>query len=223
MSLHRIPPINRNIAIGRSVILTHGTYSCGAQWVVNGNKSLAFMLSIAGYDVWILNSRGTILSNRHKTLSYDDAQYWDFSFHDMGLYDLPAAIDYILKSTNTEKLHYVGYSQGTTELLAGISMHPDYNRKIISACLLNPAPFLGHMKHPLSYIFRGAASKAKIGIYKILLKNSPQIHKLKKLCLNPLMSTICHNVIMKIFGGITHQTKNTVRNPWVVGAKTHIF
>lgn len=217
LSLYRIPPIKKRIEISNfsvtNVLLTHGTFSCGAQWVVNGNKSLAFMLSIAGYDVWILNSRGTFLSNRHKTLSYDDPQYWDFTFHDMALYDFPAAIDFILTSTNTKKLHYVGYSQGTVELLAGISMRPDYNQKIISAYLFNPAPFLHHMTYPLRDIFHGVAAVAnKIGIYRLLLKNSLLMYALKVLCLKkPLISTICHDVTMEIVGGNNHQTKNTVR------------
>lgn len=32
----------------------------------------------------------------------------------MAKYDLPATIDFILKKTGQEKLHYVGHSQGTT-------------------------------------------------------------------------------------------------------------
>lgn len=32
----------------------------------------------------------------------------------MAKYDLPATIDFILKKTGQDKLHYVGHSQGTT-------------------------------------------------------------------------------------------------------------
>lgn len=36
------------------------------------------------------------------------------SFDEMAKYDLPATIDFILKKTGQDKLHYVGHSQGTT-------------------------------------------------------------------------------------------------------------
>lgn len=36
------------------------------------------------------------------------------SFHDMAMYDLPAAIDFVLQKTGQKQLHYVGYSQGCT-------------------------------------------------------------------------------------------------------------
>lgn len=36
------------------------------------------------------------------------------SFHEMAMYDLPAAIDFVLQKTGQQQLHYVGYSQGCT-------------------------------------------------------------------------------------------------------------
>lgn len=36
------------------------------------------------------------------------------SFHEMAMYDLPAAIDFVLQKTGQKQLHYVGYSQGCT-------------------------------------------------------------------------------------------------------------
>lgn len=36
------------------------------------------------------------------------------SFHEMGFYDLPAAIDYILAVTGFPSLTYVGFSMGTS-------------------------------------------------------------------------------------------------------------
>jgi alpha-beta hydrolase superfamily lysophospholipase len=63
----------------------------------------AFILANAGYDVWMGNNRGCAYSLMHKTLDpkkkEDEPQYWDFSFEEMGIYDLPAEIDFILEST----------------------------------------------------------------------------------------------------------------------------
>lgn len=39
------------------------------------------------------------------------------SWHDIGVYDVPAAIDYILELTNKKRLSYAGVSQGGAVLL----------------------------------------------------------------------------------------------------------
>ena len=58
--------------------------------------SLPFILSRAGYDVWLGNARGSRLSRAHETLNPDrDEKFWEYSFQQMGYYDLPAEIDYI--------------------------------------------------------------------------------------------------------------------------------
>jgi lysosomal acid lipase/cholesteryl ester hydrolase len=44
----------------------------------------------------------------------------------MGLYDVPAFIDFILAKTGQDKLTYVGHSQGTTQMFIGTSLIPDY-------------------------------------------------------------------------------------------------
>ena len=42
--------------------------------------NLAFLLSNAGYDVWLGDSRGNSYSQKHKTLSSDDRKYWNFRY-----------------------------------------------------------------------------------------------------------------------------------------------
>jgi hypothetical protein len=61
------------------------------EWIINGEDSMAFFLADKGFDVWINNSRGNRYSKNHVYLEADkDPEYWDFSFEDMGKYDLPA-------------------------------------------------------------------------------------------------------------------------------------
>lgn len=91
--------------------------SC-ACWVLNGEKSLAFLLAEWGYDVWMNNTRGNRYSRHHVTLDPDDdkdkEQFWDYSFEDMARYDQPALFNFVQGRTGVKKVTYIGHSQGTT-------------------------------------------------------------------------------------------------------------
>ena len=50
------------------------------QWVTNDpDKANAFILSEAGYDVWMGNNRGSAYSRGHLRHSKHDFEYWQFS------------------------------------------------------------------------------------------------------------------------------------------------
>lgn len=52
-----------------------------------------------GYDVWIVNPRGTHHSKEHISLSNEEEVYWDFTFEESAIYDVPAIFEYILNET----------------------------------------------------------------------------------------------------------------------------
>lgn len=62
----------------------------------------------------------------------------------MGIFDLPATINYVLNQTDNQKLYYIGHSQGGTTLIVLLSEKPEFNDKIYAASLLGP---LGYMYH----------------------------------------------------------------------------
>ena len=72
------------------------------------------------------NNRGNIYSDRHKTLDNKSYEYWDFDFEEMGVYDVPAMMEYITNATNQTHVNYVGHSEGNTQMFIGSSLLPTY-------------------------------------------------------------------------------------------------
>ncbi|KAK9400672.1 putative lipase [Crotalus adamanteus] len=94
-------------------LLVHDFLWEGRCWIANlPSNSLGFFLAYAGYDVWIINTRGTTWSRRHKQFSIYQQEFWNFSFHEMAVYDIPATINFILHKTKQDSLYYIGHSQG---------------------------------------------------------------------------------------------------------------
>ena len=83
------------------VFMMHGLFASSENFVMNGSKSPAIVLAKQGYDVWCGNHRGTKYARSHVKLNPDkDEKFWDFSFTEMGDFDLPTSIEFILKETN---------------------------------------------------------------------------------------------------------------------------
>lgn len=59
-------------------------------------------------------------------------------WEELGLYDLPASVDYILKETGQKKVSYVGYSLGCAIYFVGANLRPDLNDKIEVMIALAP-------------------------------------------------------------------------------------
>lgn len=93
--------IGAEVVPGKKVVfLQHGLLMSSADWVISGPvKGLAYILSDAGYDVWMGNARGNTHSRKHLYLSPNKRAFWDFSWHEIGQIDLPAMIDHVRKST----------------------------------------------------------------------------------------------------------------------------
>ncbi|CAL7940643.1 unnamed protein product [Xylocopa violacea] len=159
LTMHRIPGKPGSPA----VFLQHGVLGSSADWVLSGKgKALAYLLADDGYDVWFGNFRGNTYSRAHTTLSEDDPKFWDFSFHESGIYDLPAMITYIVRLKENMLRAYIGFSMGTTCFYVMASERPQIAGLLQSVYNLAPVVFMKHVQSPLRYLAPMATS------YKII-------------------------------------------------------
>lgn len=158
LSAWRIPgeitePMNK-IRNKPPVILQHGLLDNSGTWTVNYfNKTLPYSLLKEGFDVWITNSRGNFNSYEHRDpMDYSvfsmGGKYWNFTLDNMGRFDVPANIDYILDYTNSKKVSYIGHSQGTIQFFIANSIS-DIASKIDIFVGLGPVLYVRHPTSPL--------------------------------------------------------------------------
>ncbi|XP_042316412.1 lipase member M-like [Sceloporus undulatus] len=134
-----------------SVFLQHAVLGDASHWISNEpNNSLGFILADAGYDVWLGNSRGNTYSSNHKTLKTHEQKFWEFSFHEMGYYDIPAIIDFILKKTAQEQLYFIGHSEGSTVGLIAFSTYPKLTERIKVFFALAPVTTVTFARTPFT-------------------------------------------------------------------------
>ncbi|XP_075976480.1 lipase 3-like [Anticarsia gemmatalis] len=152
LTLHRILP-NSKITFKQTVVLHHGLLGSSEDWLLLGpNRALPYLLADHGFDVWLLNARGNKYSRAHVNTYIKPKEYWNFSWHEMGIYDLPATLTYINELSVGADLHFIGHSMGATALLVLLSSIPEYNDMVKSATLLAPLAFMGHTKGPLKHV-----------------------------------------------------------------------
>lgn len=107
------------------------------------SQSLAFELANQGYDVWMCNSRGSTYSLNHTHYDYRyDWRYWDFSFHEIAIFDLPATINYVLRIRQRPSLAYIGHSQGNLIMFILQSLQPEWAAKVKPFIAMAPIAFI---------------------------------------------------------------------------------
>lgn len=148
LTIHRILPKNLSSVKKQPCLLIHGIAQSSMEFLQLQQDSLPFLLSDSGYDVYLGNCRGTQYSS-HVKHSKNSSEFWDFSWHEIGVFDLSAMIDFVLDITNSENLFFVGLSQGSTIAMVLLSMKPEYNEKIAQAHLIGPGVFFEYFSSPL--------------------------------------------------------------------------
>ncbi|KAI5635240.1 alpha/beta-hydrolase lipase region domain-containing protein [Phthorimaea operculella] len=225
LTIHRIPYRKNNTVADprKTVLLHHGLLGSSADWVIPGpGKALAYILSDAGYDVWMANARGNTYSRTHISRPVSSYAFWNFTFHDISQHDLPAVIDYIteLKSWNV-KINYIGHSMGTTVLFALLSTKTHYNKVLRAGYALAPVAYMTDIRSPIK-IFAKFANNIDY-LLKLLGANEflPQSVVLKWLSkhfceLNHYEEVICENSMFVLCGADPKQFNQTLL-PMILG------
>ncbi|KAK7473030.1 hypothetical protein VKT23_001134 [Stygiomarasmius scandens] len=148
LGLHRISAkksetnLRPGTSTGRPVVyLHHGLLMNSEVWVclTDEERALPFVLVEWGFDVWLGNNRGNKYSKKSIHHGPNETKFWDFSIDDFAWHDIPDSIQYILEITKAPKLSYIGFSQGTAQAFAALSIHPQLNEKINVFIALAPA------------------------------------------------------------------------------------
>ncbi|EJU01447.1 alpha/beta-hydrolase [Dacryopinax primogenitus] len=149
LAMHRLPckkgekKARPGTTTGKPVVyLHHGLLMNSEVWVcvTAEERCLPFVLAEAGYDVWLGNNRGNKYSRKtaHMGNVHTDG-FWDYSIDEFCLFDIPDSIHYILKAAKVDKLSYIGFSQGSAQAFAALSVHPDLNEVVDIFVALAPA------------------------------------------------------------------------------------
>ncbi|XP_054716028.1 gastric triacylglycerol lipase-like [Uloborus diversus] len=186
------------------VFLQHGLLSAASDYVINfPEQSLGFILADAGYDVWLGNTRGNTYSRKHVKYTPKMKEFWEFSFDQMAQYDLPAMIDYVLKTSGQAKLNYVGHSQGTSAAFALLSENPEYNKKVKLFIALAPVTTVGYITSAIKYL--APFTKEIDFLFEILgigefLPNNVIMKYLSELVCEKEIRYLCEDVMFLMFG-----------------------
>ncbi|MFH0821207.1 MAG: alpha/beta fold hydrolase [Pseudomonadota bacterium] len=107
LALHRYRPPDSK---GLPVLLCHGLSANRYIFDLRGAASLACYLRDNGRDAWVVELRGSGMSDVPGILCSDVPRDWCFEDHLR--FDVPAAIRQVLQFTSAPSVHWVGHSMG---------------------------------------------------------------------------------------------------------------
>jgi pimeloyl-ACP methyl ester carboxylesterase len=134
----------------------HGFLTTGMDWVSQPETSLSlpYMLSDAGFDVWLGNTRGNVFSLGNTNMSINTTQYWDaVDLDNMASKDVPSILSYVRRESNVSRVHWVGHSQGGGILIMALAKNPSLKDQLDTSVLLAPGVHMQHLHVPLLKFF----------------------------------------------------------------------
>lgn len=146
LGMHRVPNPGKP-----AVLVMHGMLSSSADFILMGpGIALAYFLHDEGYDVWLGNCRGNRYSTAHVSLDTASEDFWRFSWDEIGNFDLPAMIDYVIAETGQASIQYIGHSQGTTAFWVMCHLRPEYNDRILAMHAMAGAAWMHNTLSPFN-------------------------------------------------------------------------
>lgn len=173
---------------------------------VKVGRSIGFVLSHFGYDVWLANSRGNVYTThsqytkegtwmKFKNLdlfllisNISDCEYFEYSQDELIDYDAPATIDYVLNVTRKPTLGWIDVSLGSQMMLALLATQPKYSQLVKPYIGMAPQAFLYHSKSAVFWSFKFFDMQSR---YEAVLKDVPVMRPdtlSHKICRNGLMA-----------------------------------
>ncbi|KAH7447972.1 hypothetical protein KP509_01G130100 [Ceratopteris richardii] len=202
LGIQRIPHGRiKNLVESRPpVFLQHGLFQGGDTWFENNpDQSLGFLLADAGFDVWVGNVRGTRWSHGHVSLPKTAKEFWDWSFDELAMSDLPAMLDLIYSETKMQ-IYYVGHSQGTIMAFAAFT-NPKVVNRLGAAALLSPIAFLANITSPFA---RAAVNMhldqfaKSMGVHQLNLRSEFAVEMIDRVCASKQVN--CGDLLTSITG-----------------------
>ncbi|KAK0080851.1 hypothetical protein PV325_013227 [Microctonus aethiopoides] len=203
LEMHRIPS---RVNGSSPVFLQHELFGCSNLWLFAGkNFSLPYHLADAGYDVWMGNNRGTSYGKAHVNKSTKDPEFWTFSQHEIGVYDLFAEISYVANFTS-QSVIFTGFSMGPPVALIMASQRLNIQSKIRLMIHLAPAVFMKNMAPvPIKFIAQ-FSNQIKILVDFLGIHEVPPAYQLIRVILkysctlSAIQENICKEILMLAFG-----------------------
>lgn len=165
------------------ILIQHGLLDSAEGFIMNKEeRCIPFILAYSGFDVWLANARGNKYGLAHKKYNVESQEFWQFSFHEQGIYDIPAMIEYIkTKNTCKEKIIFMGHSQGTTAFFIGVSEKTEYYQNNVKLFVgFGPIARLTSINSTIFKLVEKAnafGALKKLGIYDIFPANGSRKEK----------------------------------------------
>ncbi|XP_023025870.2 lipase 3-like [Leptinotarsa decemlineata] len=217
LGVHRIPQGRTSERKNETVLFVHGLFCSSSDAILFGpKKSPGYFFADKGYDVWIINVRGNTYSRNHTYLNPDtDAEFWNFSWHEIGTIDVPTVIDYILDVTGTDGVYYIGYSQGSIVFLVMTSIRPDYNAKVKVHIGLAPTVYMNNVRSPLLLTIASWSGILEsflklFGVNEFLAREGIGGNLIKILCSTNIGASLCESILFSLCGSNPSQLNSSL-------------
>ena len=112
-----------SVAPNPPVLIQHGNGWDAASWLASlddGRGPLPLNLVKRGYQVWMMNQRGTEYSRKHTSYQANSKEFWDFDVFTLWN-DIESNIKTMKAFSGYDVFWYVGYSGATMQMLYGLA------------------------------------------------------------------------------------------------------